>query len=149
MTAEGFAQCGYHLHAIRVGLTRRKAGEERRGDRGGRNAETDGLGDRPPALTRIVRIPADVGQVWVLVEGADRLRLNEEGEVREITVTGRPLSGVATFLSGIGPRFARRRKGGAVATALRVGARPLPPMLAVLDPVTRWLIRPGRRATLR
>ena len=31
------------------------------------------------------------------VTGADRIRLNPDGTVREITVLGRPLSGVATF----------------------------------------------------
>jgi hypothetical protein len=45
------------------------------------------------------------------VEGADRFRLNDHGEVREITVVGRPLSGLATFLTGIGARFARGRRG--------------------------------------
>ena len=49
------------------------------------------------------------------VAGADRIRLNPDGTVREITVLGRPLSGVATFLTGIGPRLARRRRGGVVA----------------------------------
>jgi hypothetical protein len=75
------------------------------------------------------------------VAGADRLRLNPDGKVREITVLGRPLSGVATFLTGIGPRLARRRRGGAVATLLRLTALPLPPLLALLDPVTRWILR--------
>jgi hypothetical protein len=75
------------------------------------------------------------------VAGADRLRLNQDGKVREITVVGRPMSGVATFLTGIGPRLARRRRGGLVATLLRVTALPLPPLLAQLDPVTRWILR--------
>jgi hypothetical protein len=75
------------------------------------------------------------------VGGADRFRLNPEGKVREITVLGRPMSGVATFLTGIGPRLARRRRGGVVATLLRVTALPLPPMLALLDPVSRWILR--------
>jgi ketosteroid isomerase-like protein len=75
------------------------------------------------------------------VAGADRLRLNPDGKVREITVLGRPLSGVATFLTGIGPRLARRRRGGVVATLLRVTALPLPPLLALLDPVSRWILR--------
>ena len=79
------------------------------------------------------------------VEGADRLRLDAGGKVREITVVGRPLSGLATFLTGIGARFARRRRGPAVGAALRLSARPLPPLFAALDPVTRWLARPGRR----
>jgi ketosteroid isomerase-like protein len=80
------------------------------------------------------------------VEGADRLRLDGDGKVREITVVGRPLSGLATFLTGIGARFARGRRGAAVATLLRLTARPLPPMFAALDPVSRWMARPGRRA---
>jgi hypothetical protein len=75
------------------------------------------------------------------VAGADRIRLNPDGTVREITVLGRPLSGVATFLTGIGPRLARRRRGDVVATLLRVTALPLPPLLALLDPVTRWILR--------
>ncbi len=75
------------------------------------------------------------------VAGADRLRLNPDGKVREVTVLGRPMSGVATFLTGIGPRLARRRRGGVVATALRVVGLPLPPLLALLDPVSRWILR--------
>lgn len=78
------------------------------------------------------------------VEGADRLRLDDAGKVRDITVVGRPLSGLATFLTDIGARFARGRRGPAVGTALRLTARPLPPMFTALDPVTRWLTRPGR-----
>jgi hypothetical protein len=78
------------------------------------------------------------------VEGADRLRLDDAGKVREITIMGRPLSGLMTFLTGIGARFARRRRGRIVATMLRVTARPLAPMFATLDPLTRWLARPGR-----
>jgi hypothetical protein len=75
------------------------------------------------------------------VAGADRVRLNSDGQVREITVVGRPLSGLATFLTGIGYRFARRRRGRVVATLLRVGSLPFPPLFSLLDPVTRWLAR--------
>jgi hypothetical protein len=75
------------------------------------------------------------------VSGADRLRLGPDGKVGEITVLGRPMSGVATFLTGIGPRLARRRRGGLVAKLLRVTALPLPPLLALLDPVSRWILR--------
>ncbi len=75
------------------------------------------------------------------VAGADRIRLNPDGKVREITVLGRPLAGVATFLTGIGPRLARRRRGGVAARLLRVTALPLPPLLALLDPVSRWILR--------
>ena|SRR5437764_10127960 len=79
------------------------------------------------------------------VEGSDRLRLDESGKVREITVTGRPLSGLATFLTGIGARFATERRGPGVGRMLRATARPLPPLFAALDPVTRWLAKPRGR----
>jgi hypothetical protein len=75
--------------------------------------------------------------VW----GADRIRLDADGQVREITVLGRPMSGVATFLTEIGFRLARRRRGRFVARLLRLSALPLPPMLSLLDPVTRRIIR--------
>jgi hypothetical protein len=76
------------------------------------------------------------------VSGADRVRLDSEGRVREITVVGRPMSGVATFLTEIGFRLARRRRGGLVARLLRVTSLPLPPLLSLLDPVSRWILRP-------
>ena len=75
--------------------------------------------------------------VW----GADRIRLDADGRVREITVLGRPMSGVATFLTEIGFRLARRRRGKLVARLLRLSALPLPPMLSLLDPVTRRIVR--------
>jgi hypothetical protein len=76
------------------------------------------------------------------VSGADRVRFDSEGRVREITVVGRPMSGVATFLTEIGFRLARRRRGGLVARLLRVTSLPLPPLLSLLDPVSRWMLRP-------
>ena len=79
------------------------------------------------------------------VEGSDRLRLDDAGKVREITVTGRPLSGLATFLTAIGSRFARGRRRPAVGRLMRATAGPLPPLFSALDPVTRWLARPPRR----
>ena len=75
------------------------------------------------------------------VAGADRVRLNPDGQVREITIVGRPLSGLATFLTGIGYRFALRRRGRVVATLLRVTSLPLPPLFSLLNPLTRWLAR--------
>src|SRR5215208_3135686 len=76
-------------------------------------------------------------EVW----GADRIRLDADGKVREITVVGRPMSGVATFLTEIGPRLARRRRSGLVARLLRMTSLPLPPLLSMLDPVSRWILR--------
>jgi hypothetical protein len=75
------------------------------------------------------------------VAGADRLRLDSNGKVREITVVGRPLSGLSTFLTGIGFRLAQRRRGTLVAWLLRLTALPLAPLFSLLDPVTRWLVR--------
>ena len=75
------------------------------------------------------------------VAGADRFRLNADGQVREVAIFGRPFSGLATFLTGIGPRVARRRRGGLVARLLRVSALPLPPLFAVLDRITPWILR--------
>jgi hypothetical protein len=75
------------------------------------------------------------------VSGADRIRVDAEGRVREITVVGRPMAGVATFLTDIGPRLARRRRGGLAAKLLRITSLPLPPLLSLLDPVSRWILR--------
>ena len=75
------------------------------------------------------------------VAGADRVRLDADGKVREITVTGRPLSGLATFLSEIGFRLARRRRGGLAARLLRMTSLPLPSMLSAVDPLARWIVR--------
>src|SRR5688572_25912311 len=85
----------------------------------------------------VTRVPLAGREVW----GADRLRLDADGQVSEITVLGRPMAGVATFLTEIGPRLARRRRGGLVAKLLRYSALPLPPMLGSLDPVSRWILR--------
>jgi hypothetical protein len=75
------------------------------------------------------------------VGGADRIRLDANGKVREITVLARPMSGVATFLTEIGFRLTRRRRGGLLAWLLRLTALPLPPLLSLLDPVTRRILR--------
>ena len=78
------------------------------------------------------------------VAGADRVRSDANGKAREITVVGRPLSGVSTFIAAIGLRFGRRRRGPAVGWALRISALPLPVLFSLLEPVTRWLARGSR-----
>jgi SnoaL-like domain len=75
------------------------------------------------------------------VAGADRLRLDDQGRVREITIVGRPLEGLSTFLTGIGYRFARKRRGPVVAALLRLTALPLGPLFSLLNPVSRWIAR--------
>lgn len=78
------------------------------------------------------------------VAGADRVRTDAEGRAKEITVLGRPLSGVSTFVGAIGLRFGRRRRGPVVGWALRIGALPLPLLFGLLEPISRWLAR-GKR----
>ena len=78
------------------------------------------------------------------VAGADRVRSTPDGKAREITVVGRPLSGVSTFVSAIGLRFGTRRRGELVGRLLRLSALPLPLLFSALEPVTRWLAR-GKR----
>jgi hypothetical protein len=78
------------------------------------------------------------------VAGVDRIRTDPDGKVTEITIVGRPLSGLAGFIAGIGFGFARRRRGLMVARVLRLAARPLAPLFSALDAVTRWLQRGAR-----
>ena len=60
-------------------------------------------------------------------------------------MVGWPLSGLMAFLTGIGFRFAGRRRGPLVAWVLRLTAMPLGPLFSLLDPVSRWIAR-GQRA---
>jgi ketosteroid isomerase-like protein len=75
------------------------------------------------------------------VAGADRFRVDDAGQVREITIVGRPLTGLAGFITGLGFHFARRRRGRVVATILRVTALPLAPLFSLMDRIVGWLIR--------
>jgi ketosteroid isomerase-like protein len=75
------------------------------------------------------------------VAGADRIEVDGAGQVRDITIVGRPMAGLSGFLSGLGYHFARRRRGPVVARVLRILALPLGPLFASLDVVTRWLAR--------
>ena len=59
------------------------------------------------------------------LEGIDLLRLDDQGRVKEITVFFRPFPAVAAFLSGTGPKLARRRGGAGRAGFLRVAGAPL------------------------
>jgi hypothetical protein len=77
------------------------------------------------------------------VAGADRFRVDDAGQVREITIVGRPLTGLAGFITGLGFHFARRRRGQLVARILRATALPLAPMFSLVDRIVGWLIRGG------
>jgi hypothetical protein len=59
------------------------------------------------------------------LEGIDLLRFDDQGRVNEITVFFRPFPAVAAFLSGTGPKLARRRGGAGRAGFLRVAGAPL------------------------
>jgi ketosteroid isomerase-like protein len=74
------------------------------------------------------------------VEGADRVRLNSAGRVQDITIVGRPLTGLSAFVTKLGTNFARRRRGGLVAGLLRLATLPLPYLFRAFDPITRWLL---------
>ena len=78
------------------------------------------------------------------VAGADRVKLDADGKVRDITIVGRPLTGLAGFITGIGFHFARRRRGPVVARILRVTALPLAPMFSLVDRLVAWLVRGER-----
>jgi hypothetical protein len=61
--------------------------------------------------------------------------------VEEVTIVGRPMSGLSMFISGIGFHLARRRRGTFVAWLMRIGAQPLAPMFALFDRVAKRLLR--------
>jgi hypothetical protein len=44
-----------------------------------------------------------------LVTGAELIRVNDRGQIAEVTVFIRPLAGLAVFASAVGPRLASRR----------------------------------------
>jgi hypothetical protein len=79
------------------------------------------------------------------VAGADRVKLDAGGNVYDITIVGRPLTGLASFITGLGFHFARRRRGPLVARILRATALPLAPMFSFVDRLVGWLIRGGSR----
>src|SRR5215213_2457698 len=74
------------------------------------------------------------------IEGADRARLNGAGLVQDITIVGRPLYGLSSFVTKLGTDFARRRRGRLVARLLRIATFPLPYLFRAFDPITRWLL---------
>jgi ketosteroid isomerase-like protein len=78
------------------------------------------------------------------VAGADRIKLGADGKVHDITIVGRPLTGLASFITGLGFHFARRRRGPVVARIMRVMALPLAPMFSLVDRMVGWLIRGNR-----
>jgi hypothetical protein len=74
------------------------------------------------------------------LQGIDIVRANEAGQITEMTVMIRPLSGLIAFLVGVGPHIARRR-GRWHALALRLVSPPLPLVAALVDWLSPRLVR--------
>src|SRR4029453_17629698 len=68
VAAELLAQRGDGLHRPRVGLARLEPGEQRRSDHVQRDGQPDGLVHGPPALTGVLRVALQLGQLGVAVQ---------------------------------------------------------------------------------
>jgi SnoaL-like domain len=80
------------------------------------------------------------------LEGVDVYRLNDRGEVHELTVLMRPLRGVAAFIDATGPTLAKRLGGSPL--AVRLGNAPVGMAMRTMSrfaPRTLGMRR-GRRA---
>lgn len=73
------------------------------------------------------------------LEEATRIELDDDGQIREITLFFRPLPALATLTSALAPRVARRR-GRTRAAVARVLLGGLGPATRVGDRLARWLV---------
>ena len=90
--------------------------------------------------TRIVRLHARIGDQEL--DEVQILRLNDEGQVREITMYVRPLPGLTTLMAALAPRLARQRsrwRAGLLAAMLR----PMATATRLGDKTGVRLVRPG------
>jgi SnoaL-like domain len=87
--------------------------------------------------TRALFYRARVGSTPL--EEATRLELDDAGMIREITLFFRPLPGLATLTSALGPRVAARRHGPLRGLLARLLLAPLGPLLRAGDRLVRWL----------
>jgi hypothetical protein len=78
------------------------------------------------------------------VEVVDLLSFDDEGRIREIRAMARPLTGMAGFVSAVGPPLGRRN-GRIRGAALRLAGFPASKLLASIDAVGSRLIRPRAR----
>jgi hypothetical protein len=74
------------------------------------------------------------------IEGADWLRHDAQGQIREITVLIRPLADIAIFAAAAGPLLAAKRGAGR-SLVLRVLSLPLRAMLELADRAAARLIQ--------
>jgi hypothetical protein len=61
------------------------------------------------------------------------VRVNEQGQIVEITIFGRPLPGVATLFATLPPRVSARRRGPAIGAMVAMVGRPLAFALRTAD----------------
>lgn len=73
------------------------------------------------------------------IDGVDLLRVDADGQIEEIVVFIRPMSGLAAVAAALGPRLARRR-GRPHALLMRLLGPPLPLLLGVLNVLAPRLI---------
>jgi hypothetical protein len=88
---------------------------------------------------RVVRLLARIGSQEL--DEVQILRLNEEGQVREITMYVRPLPGLTTLTAALAPRLARQRSrwGAALFAAM---SRPMAAATRLADQRGARLVRP-------
>lgn len=75
------------------------------------------------------------------IEGADLIRVDDEGRVREVRVLIRPLASIAAFAEVVGPPLAAKR-GAVEALVVRVLTLPLRPIFAIVDFLAPRLTQP-------
>jgi predicted SnoaL-like aldol condensation-catalyzing enzyme len=64
---------------------------------------------------------------------AELFRLDADGKIREITITGRPLAGSALFFKAVGPRYAGRLYGPRRERLVRAMTASFPALLRAVD----------------
>lgn len=92
------------------------------------------------AQTRALFYRARVGEQPI--EEATLLRLDDRGQVREVTLYIRPLPGLTALMARLGPRLARQH-GRARAAAVAAMTRPLAVVTGAGDRIAVRLVEPG------
>jgi SnoaL-like domain len=72
----------------------------------------------------------------VELEAMNLVRVNEQGQIVELTVFVRPLPGLATLFATLPPRVSARRRGRLKGTLVAILARPLAFTLCIADRLT-------------
>lgn len=75
------------------------------------------------------------------IDGADLIRLDDQGRVADVRVYIRPLVNIAHFAAAAGPPLAAERVSRRRGTLVRVISAPLRPLFATVDRIASRLIR--------